>query len=392
MKILYLTFYFEPDLCAGSFRNTPLVQELSKQLSFDDTIEVITTFPNRYNSYQVQAQAHEIKGNIIINRINIPPHKSDLIGQVKSFITFFFAAKKIASQKKYDFVYASSSRLFTAFLGSYLARSKNIPLYLDIRDIFRESILDVLNKKWVELFLSPILKIVEIYTFGKAKHINLVSEGFKSYFAKYHQSDFSYFTNGIDEEFIKSKTPNVSNDKLKTILYAGNIGEGQGLHTIIPQMAKRLEKKFCFKIIGDGGAKRKLNDILNEYNVKNIEILSPINRTDLIVEYEKADFLFLHLNDMKAFERVLPSKIFEYACFNKPIIAGVAGFAKEFVSKNVSNCILFYPGDVESCLAQIDSYEYKIEERNDFMNRFLRSNINDAMVKSIINFYKINVK
>jgi hypothetical protein len=30
-RIVYLTFYFEPDLCAGSFRNTPLVIKLAKQ-------------------------------------------------------------------------------------------------------------------------------------------------------------------------------------------------------------------------------------------------------------------------------------------------------------------------------------------------------------------------
>ena len=30
MKILFLTYYFEPDLCAGSFRNTSLFKELLK--------------------------------------------------------------------------------------------------------------------------------------------------------------------------------------------------------------------------------------------------------------------------------------------------------------------------------------------------------------------------
>ena len=32
----------------------------------------------------------------------------------------------------------------------------------------------------------------------------------------------------------------------KLIIYAGNIGEGQGLHKIIPQTAKTLGKEFTF--------------------------------------------------------------------------------------------------------------------------------------------------
>ena len=47
MKILYLTFYFEPDLCAGSFRNTPLVAELARQLGPYGSVHVVTTQPNR---------------------------------------------------------------------------------------------------------------------------------------------------------------------------------------------------------------------------------------------------------------------------------------------------------------------------------------------------------
>ena len=43
------------------------------------------------------------------------------------------------------------------------------------------------------------------------------------------------------------------------------------------------------------------------------------------------DVLFLHLNDYSAFRKVIPSKIFEYAATGKPIVAGVSGYAAEFL-------------------------------------------------------------
>jgi glycosyltransferase involved in cell wall biosynthesis len=56
-----------------------------------------------------------------------------------------------------------------------------------------------------------------------------------------------------------------------TITYAGNIGEGQGLHKIIPQAAARLGNKYRFKVVGDGGVKGLLENELKQFNVSNVE-------------------------------------------------------------------------------------------------------------------------
>ena len=89
MKILFLTFYFEPDLCAGSFRNTPLFRELLRQMNEKDWIHVITTQPNRYQSFHVEGQAREIGDNYRIDRIRIPEHKSGFVDQARSFRVFY---------------------------------------------------------------------------------------------------------------------------------------------------------------------------------------------------------------------------------------------------------------------------------------------------------------
>ena len=97
------------------------------------------------------------------------------------------------------------------------------------------------------------------------------------------------------------------------MLYAGNIGEGQGLHKILPALAKKMKKHINYKVIGDGGRKEALLQALAEEGVTNVELLPPINRDHLIEAYQAANVLFLHLNDYDAFKKVLPSKLFEYA-------------------------------------------------------------------------------
>jgi len=385
LRILVLSFYYQPDLCAGSFRTTSLIEQLKQH--DDVNIEIVTTMPNRYASFSATANTFEQLDNVTINRIVLPSHKSGMLDQIKSFTRFYIEAMKLTKQKEYDVVFATSSRLFTAFLGARLAKKKKLPLYLDIRDIFVDTIKDVLNPK-VTFLLKPVLTLVENYTFSSAKHINLVSKGFESYFIKrFKKVSYSWFTNGIDSEFL-SAANNVDESKVVpsvvTVLYAGNIGEGQGLSTIVPEMTKLAGVEYQFKVIGDGGRKASL--VESSKGIANISFHPPVNREQLIQEYLNADILFLHLNDYPAFEKVLPSKIFEYAAMGKPILAGVSGYAAEFINSEVNNAEVFYPGNHDQAVTALHNLKLSQTERNSFISKYTRSNIMKKMADSIIGY------
>jgi glycosyltransferase involved in cell wall biosynthesis len=170
---------------------------------------------------------------------------------------------------------------------------------------------------------------------------------------------------------------------LVTVLYAGNLGEGQGLHAILPALAKKLYGRVVFRVIGDGGRKEALHRALAEAGVENVVLLPPVKRDTLIQEYLKADVLFLHLNDYDAFKKVLPSKIFEYAAMGKPVWAGVSGYPAEFIEAEVANAAVFKPCDVDGAVAAFQRLELKDTVRLDFIRKFSRSNIMQAMAADI---------
>ncbi|CAK4070529.1 glycosyltransferase family 4 protein [Vibrio sp. 16] len=383
MRILVLSFYFKPDLCAGSFRTTALVEQLKQHSGIE--LDVITTMPNRYASFSENAKMEEVDGNIRIRRINLPSHESGMLDQIKSFITFYHQVQKLVMNEDYDVVFATSSRLFTAFLGARVAKRKKVPLYLDIRDIFVDTIKDVLSPK-IALVLKPILSEIENYTFCSAQHINLVSKGFEGYFkSRYSEINYSWFTNGIDGEFLNLPTTDVEAEREKGkrhLVYAGNIGEGQGLHTILPELSRLAKKDIHISVIGDGGRKQQLVDSISGLN--NLELLPPVNRHDLIEKYLGADILFLHLNDYPAFEKVLPSKIFEYAATGKPILAGVSGYAAEFIKSEVSNAEVFYPGDHNGAMEALSKLDLTHTDRSAFIKEYTRENIMMGMSQSIV--------
>ena len=386
LKILVLSFYFRPDLSAGSFRTTAFVDSLKEKLPADGQIDVLTTFPNRYNSFSVEAPAEENFPRVSIFRIALPCHQSGMFDQAKAFISFARAVLHKTGGQEYDLVFATSSRLMTAVLGAYVARRNRTPLYLDLRDIFVDTIKDVLPR-YLAILTMPIFTLLERWAINSASRVNLVSKGFSSYFStQYPKQKFSYFTNGIDDEFLSLPSPESvpRTDGMIEVLYAGNLGEGQGLHAIIPDLAKRMQGRVRFMIIGDGGRKDALRAALVSAGVDNVELIPPMKRAQLIKAYLASDVLFLHLNDYDAFRKVLPSKLFEYGAIGKPIWAGVSGYAAEFVRAELDNAEVFYPCDAAEAERVFSRLRLQNRPRDRFVAKFARAKIVNELATDVV--------
>lgn len=382
-RILILTFYYTPDLCAGSFRAAAFISALRKKTDEDFEIEVLTTMPNRYQSFNSEASKFEHLENVIIRRYEIKSHKSGFLDQSLSFASYARQVLKHTRGKKYELVFATSSRLMTATLGALVVKNRRTPLYLDIRDIFTDTMSDVLSKP-LRFFILPMFRLLERYTLSSATIINLVSQGFSDYFSSYGgKSPLRFYTNGIDSEFLDYdfQAPPTRGSR-KVILFAGNIGVGQGLEKLIPQAADLLSEHYDFVVIGDGGSKSKLVDACGAK--ENVKLVAPVNREELKKHYSNADILLMHLNDYEAFKKVLPSKIFEYAATGKPILAGVSGFAADFTERYVENAAVFQPCDAESMVSRLGSLELSMRNRSDFKEQFSRTNIMENMARDVL--------
>lgn len=391
MRLLILSFYYSPDLCAGSFRMVALIEAFKKLDIPNLEVDVITTQPNRYAYTSQMAEHFEDHGWLRIRRISLPAHNSDMRNQAWAFASFARQVLAQTRRTKWDCVFATSSRLMTAALGAAVARRQKAPLYLDIRDLFLDTMADVLHKSAAR-HLLPALRYLEKWTFRSATRINLVSEGFLPYLAHIApKQTYRTFTNGIDPVFLETyfEKSSTSSARRPRVLYAGNIGEGQGLHSIIPKAATQLHKHVEMLIIGAGGRTEALKTALNDQidlSPDAVKLLHPMPRQDLLQHYGDADILFLHLNDYNAFLKVLPSKIFEYAATGKPIVAGVAGYAGAFIDTHVPGAVVFDPCDAVGMVAAVEqALQMKSPvDRSVFCATYARSKIMRDMAQDIL--------
>ena len=385
MNILVLSYYYKPDIGPGALRASSIVDALIEQGPSNLKIDVLTTMPNRYHSFKIPAMKIEKNNNVSIHRFSLPSHKNRILDQTLAFISFSLSVQKFIIKKKWDVVVATSGRLMTASLAAWVAKQTRSKLYLDIRDLFTDTMKNILANKTLKIIM-PIFTLIEKWTFLSAHKVNLISYGFKEYFQRINPNvSLSFYTNGVDEIFQRKKFLLKKSNNNPLILYAGNIGDGQGLEKIIPLAAREL-KHINFKLIGDGSATKLLtnNDIIKSHD--NVEILNPITRVDLIEEYQKADILFLHLNNLKAFHKVLPSKIFEYAATAKPILAGISGYGAKFLKDNVDGVAVFEPGNLAEMKIGLQKLLKKPKsiDRQNFCKEYSRSEIMKKFAKDIL--------
>ena len=157
-------------------------------------------------------------------------------------------------------------------------------------------------------------------------------------------------------------------------------------------MAKHFGDKILFQLIGDGSSIKNMQDIIINEKLTNIKLISPLKRKFLMKYYNNADVLFLQLNDIPAFENVLPSKIFDYGSFDKPILAGVNGTSKSFLEKHLPSSYIYEPNNYHQAIKLVDKILIdKININNDlFVEKFSRGKIAYKFVKNIVLTIKKN--
>ncbi|MDR5862707.1 glycosyltransferase family 4 protein [Halomonas campisalis] len=390
---MLLGFHYPPDISAGAFRAQALVEALARRLPEGSELLVLTTLPNRYTAGrdavpEVETQAG---GKVTIRRLPVAGGAGGMAAQALAFLRYARHANALTRHGSYDLVIATSSRLMTAVLGRWIARRSNARLYQDIRDNFVDNLPHVLPLGAGHL-LAPLFARLERWSLEKADCLNLVSRGFGDYFqARYPRLAISWHTNGIDPLFLEASgsvrfpsNPGHRQGQPLRVLYAGNLGAGQGIERILPALAERLAGRVEFRVIGAGGRRQRLCSELSARGLTNVQVENPVPRSRLPAAYAEADVLFLHLNMLPSLEAVLPSKLFEYAATGRPIWAGLSGFPAGFVENEIDNAALFPPGDVEAALDALGRLEICFRPRLRFVARWRRDTIMQAMADDLM--------
>ena len=113
--------------------------------------------------------------------------------------------------------------------------------------------------------------------------------------------------------------------------YLGTHGMAHALDFIVKSAPKIKDKKVHLLFIGDGAKKQDLVQLKEELQVDNITFLPFQAKSDIKRYISILDVALVNLKKSEVFKSVIPSKIFENAAMQKPILLGVEGESKDII-------------------------------------------------------------
>ncbi len=335
-------------------------------------VEVITA-PAYYPQWQVQA-AYRGKGwfSEVIDGVNVhraPLYVPKRVTSVKRMIhEFSFVANSFPYwlnalfQKRYDVIICVAPAFHLAFPALLYAKLRRVPLIYHIQDLQVDAAKD-LGMITNRTLLSILFK-AEKFILDHCTRVSTISEGMiKKIHAKgIDQAKCILFPNWVDETYIRpvSKADSLRaafglSQTDKVVLYSGALGEKQGLELIVEvAQALRHHENLYFVIVGSGGAKAKLEELVERYALTNVRFfpLQPYER--LSATLATAD-IHLVLQKKSASDLVMPSKLTSIlAVGGCPIVTALPGTTLYQVVSDHGLGILIEPESVDALRTGIE--------------------------------------
>lgn len=356
MNILFLSHYFPPEVNAPASR---AYEHCKEWVRLGHKVTVITSAPNHpkgkvYAGYKNKLYQKEMVDGIEVIRIWTYLSANEGFGKrALNYFSYFISVVvlSIFMLSRKDIVLSTSPQFFNGLAGYPVSKILKAVWVLEIRDLWPESILAVgamKNKK-----IISILYAIEKFMYKKADYIIPVTDAFNTYISKiiYPYRKTCVINNAVNNDFFNPKSVDIEAltefkqyyalENKFVISYVGTHGMAHGLKTLL-NAAKvlRNRKDIIFLLIGDGAEKNALKKVKKELSLDNVLMLPQLPKDKMPMVLGASDISIVHLKRDKAFEKVIPSKLFESMAMGKPVILGVKGEAAKIINQSRSGvCI-----------------------------------------------------
>ena len=342
MKILFLTDNFPPEVNAPATRTYEHCKEWVKKGA---DVTVITSAPNFpqgvvYEGYKNKLiHREEFDGIKVIRVWTYIVANKGFLKRTLDFISFSISAFIVGLFIKTDIIIATSPQFFTAISGRKLGFWRRKPWLMEVRDLWPESIKNVNAIK--DNFVIRLLEQQEMKCYRKAKGIITVTDTFKKVIVDrgISKDKFEVIKNGANLDLYQPKDKNeklLNELKLKgkfILGYIGTHGMAHKLDFILNTAQKVADPSIHFLFIGDGAEKESIVKLSQKLKLQNTTFLVPIKKHEVADYISIIDVALIPLKKSELFKTVIPSKIFESAAMQKPILLGVDGESRLIIEK-----------------------------------------------------------
>jgi glycosyltransferase involved in cell wall biosynthesis len=337
MHILYICQYFPPEMGAPAAR----AYEFSRRwVEAGHRVSVICGIPNHptgevYPGYRKQWRKRETIDGIEVHRMWVHvTANSGTLRRTLNYVSFGISAVlgslRVSAP---DICIASTPQFFAGLAGTIVRRLKRIPLMLEVRDLWPDSIAAV-NVQTGDV-LMKFLRHIERFMYRSAHRICIVSPAFRAHIEAtgIPGERIDVVPNGVSAALFHPREGERKHfsvpDGAFLAGYLGTHGMAHELETVL-EAARMLESEnIHFVFVGEGARKQELKRLGRD--LRNVTFVDRQPRETIAEMYAELDAALVLLRDTPLFRTVIPSKMFEIMGTGTPMILGVEGIAREIL-------------------------------------------------------------
>ncbi len=354
MRVLILTQWYVPE-------PAELLQDLAQTLiAIGHEVEVLTGFPNYpsgdlYPGYKLRIRQRENVNGVPVIRVPLyPDHSRSGVRRVLNYLSFALSASCLGlwGVTKPDVIFVYHPPLTVGIPAMVLSTLWRVPFVYQVQDMWPETLsaTGMLSNRGALDLVGGLAR----WIYHRAAAICVISPGFRlNLLGKGVPDDkIVVIPNWADGLAPAGPDPALSQELSLAgrfnVMFAGNLGEAQGLETVV-EAARMLQDlpEVQFVFVGDGVALPRLR--AQAESLGNVRFLGRYPAKAMPGLYALADVLLVHLRNDPLFAITIPHKILTYMASAKPILAAVTGDAAAVVTE--ANAGLACPPENAQALA-----------------------------------------
>ena len=256
------------------------------------------------------------------------PQQANALGRMAYEATWFISASRSLASQGVEVVIGIVPSLSGGLLALLGSRRWGAPVGIVVQDLMGPAALQSGYRGGVTV--AGLTSRVERLMLRRADRVAIIAESFRPYLHRAHVSgsrivrvrDWSR-PSEPSESVLQCRRRLGWQDDEFVCLHAGNMGQKQGLDTVIDAALHLPSKGFRVVLAGDGNDRKRLRDRAASLGAANVQFidLQPAGRYESMLR--AADALIVNqrpsVGDMS-----FPSKLASYMAAGRPIIAAVA--------------------------------------------------------------------
>ena len=344
MHILFISHYFPPEVNAPANRT---YEHARRWVADGHQVTVITGVPNHpkgeiFPGYENRWIQEENRDGIRVIRTWMYLGSSEnSITRSLNYILFAFTVLYASFlAKNPDVVVATTPQFFSGVAGLIVSRLKRRPFVLEVRDLWPDSIVQLLQLR--RGILVRFLETIERALYKSTAGIVVNSRAFIDHIATFGvpKERIALIYNGVDPSLfqVRERDPQLLQeyglDGQFLVAYIGTLGMAHGLVTVLDaaELLRDLED-VVFVLIGDGADRVRLEQEIRERGLENVRLLGLRPRSEIPRWLASIDVSLVLLRDIPVLETVVPSKIFETLAEARPVLVAGRGEIRRMIEE-----------------------------------------------------------